>query len=133
MNFIGIELNLSDLWPWTKKPPTVLVVEDDAATTELIRAAAEAAGYQVEAATTAEEALGILHRNGRRFVVAMIDVRLPGMSGWVLRRRMLSFWPNLNVLIMSSAPESFSNMPQGETLKVLIKGGSYAEFFRSIE
>lgn len=132
MNIFNFELNFRELFSWSKKKECVLVVDDDPLTVDLIRAAAEAEGYEVVAASTAEEARGILHANGRKFVVAMVDVRLPGMSGWQLRRQLMSFWPKLKTLVMSSSPESFVNMPQGETLTVLIKGASYSEFFRGL-
>jgi len=132
VNLLNIEFNLRDLLSWKKKEPVVLAVDDDANTLELIRRAAENSGYQVEAASTAEEALGILHRNGRRFVVALIDVRLPGMSGWQLRRQILASWPKLRVSVMSGSPQSFENMPSGELLSVLIKPTNFGDFFRSL-
>lgn len=100
--------------------------------TRLIRRAAEAAGFVFEIATTAEEAVGILHANGRRFVLAMIDVNLPSMDGWELRQRLTDLWPRLPIVVMSGAVESFSEMPTGKRLSVLIKPSQYGDFFRTI-
>lgn len=126
-----------DLGQWSfplfrRKPRCVLVVEDDVSTALLIRRAAEAEGFVFEIATTAEEAIGILHANGRRFVLAMIDVNLPSMDGWELRQRLTDLWPKLSIVVMSGAPESFENMPIGQRLSVLIKPGCYGDFFRML-
>lgn len=117
-------------FPWfRKKPRAVLVVDDDNVTLQLVRRAAEAKGFEIETAETAEEAIGILRRNGRQFVLAMVDVKLPLMSGWELRAELVRLWPRLPVVIMSGAPESFMNMPHGERLTILIKPAHYGEFF----
>lgn len=126
-----------DLGKWTlpffgRKPKVVLVVEDDPETIGLIRRAATSMEYQVESADTAEEALGILHANGRRFVLAMIDVGLPGMGGWELAQQIHDVWPKLRVTVMSGAPESFHSMPKGRSLSVMIKPANYGEFFQSL-
>lgn len=120
--------------PWFKrKPLVVLVVDDDLTTGQLIRRSAEVARFQLEVAFTAEEALGILHANGRKFIVAMIDVNLPSMDGWELRKRIMESWPRLEIVVMSGAAESFSNMPIGERISVLIKPSNYGDFFRGIK
>ena len=120
-------------WSWFHpKAKVVLVVEDDADTVEMIRRSAEMLGFQVAAASTAEEAIGILHSNGRRFVLTMIDVKLPSIDGWELRRLLHATWPDLPIVVMSGSVESFQDMPRGEKLSVLIKPASYGEFFRSV-
>lgn len=115
-----------------RKPKTLLLVEDNPLTIRLIQRAGEDAGLIVESTLTAEEAIGVLHANGKRFVCVLIDVGLPLMNGWELRQRILDSWPNLEVVIMSSAPEAFFNMPIGVRLSVLIKPSSYGEFFRTL-
>jgi two-component system cell cycle sensor histidine kinase/response regulator CckA len=55
---------------------TVLVVEDDPGIAELERGRLEEAGYRVEVAATAEEALGVVARGGVDLV--LLDYRLPG-------------------------------------------------------
>lgn len=126
-----------DFGQWTiplfrRKPKAVLVVEDDATTARLIEVSAEAAGFTVEITSSAEEALGILRRNGKRFVLVMVDVHLPGVGGWTLRKHILSNWPSLPVVVMSAAEESFRRMPTGERLSVMIKPTMYGDFFRDL-
>lgn len=120
--------------PWfRRRPAVVLAVDDDLETLDLIRHAADTAGLQVETATTAEEALGILHSNGRRFVLAMLDVRLPVMDGWTLRQRIIDYWPTLPVVVMSGSPDSFYDIPHGERISVLIKPANFSSVFRNLK
>lgn len=127
-----------DFGQWTipffrRRQKTILIVEDDNFTVGLIRFAAEAHGYEVETAGTAEEAIGALHRNGKHFVLALLDVHLPGMSGWDLRRKLRDLYPALRVVVMSADAHSFQRMPEGETLQVLIKTSNYGDFFRALK
>lgn len=115
-----------------RKKKVVLVVDDDELTVRAIRYAAEANGFDVESAGTAEEALGILHHNGREFVIAMLDVNLPGMNGWKLHEAIHDLWPKLAVVVMSGAPESFYKMPVGVRLSVLIKPANLGKFFQDL-
>jgi CheY-like chemotaxis protein len=82
---------------------TILVVEDEADLLYLVRAGLEADGYQVLAAASAEEALGVL---GRAKPDAMVlDLRLPGMDGLELLRlvrRQGGRLANLPVIVMSA-------------------------------
>lgn len=134
MTLFNLTLDFGQWWERIagKRPPVVLVVDDDALTVALIMQAAHVAGYSVEIAKTAEEAIGILHANGRRFVVALVDVRLPGMDGWTLRRELRAHWPHLPIVIMSGAPESFHEMPIGDRLSVMIKPSNYGQFFQTL-
>lgn len=126
-----------DLGQWSipffkRKSKTILVVDDDWMTVHMIQRAAESAGFELQSAGTAEEAMGILRQNGRRFVLCMIDVCLPSMDGWELRRKLIGSWPRLNVVVMSGSVQSFAEMPEGERLSVLIKPSEYGVFFQSL-
>ena len=66
--------------------PRVLAVEDEAAIGELLSISLTAAGFAVEVATTAEDALKSI--NAVLPEVVLIDWMLPGMSGLQLARRL---------------------------------------------
>lgn len=128
----NIPVNFEGWSFFKKKPKCCLIVEDDAVTSLMISRSAEREGLQAEIATTAEEALGILHRNGRNFVIAAIDVNLPSMDGWELRNKLRDAWPGLRVVVMSGAAESFYEMPRGERLNVFIKTADFGNLFRGL-
>jgi len=65
----------------------VLVVDDYDDTRDALAAMMGSAGFQVESAWGAEDALRHL-RAGFRPCVALLDLRMPGMDGWALWDRM---------------------------------------------
>lgn len=67
-------------------PPTVLVVDDSQTTQEMLRGILGAAGYAVEIASDAAEALGVLSE--RRPHAMIVDIAMPGMDGFELTRRL---------------------------------------------
>lgn len=115
-----------------RKPKTILICDDDETTAHLIRATAESYGLTVKAAATAEEALGILDANGKRFVMVLVDVNLPGMSGWTFRGILHDRWPALKVVVMSASEASFHDLPKGELLRVLVKSSQYGPLFQGL-
>ncbi len=58
----------------------VLVVDDSLTTRMLEQSILESAGYEVELATSAEEALG--KANGKHYGLFIVDVEMPGMDGF---------------------------------------------------
>jgi two-component system, sensor histidine kinase and response regulator len=62
----------------------VLIVEDDTHSRRIFSDALEHFGFSVCAAGSAEEALRILE--DVRAAIAIVDIRLPGASGWDLIR-----------------------------------------------
>ena len=64
----------------------MLVVDDSPTTQEMLRGILGAAGYAVEIASDAAEALGVL--NERRPDAMIVDVAMPGMDGFELTRRL---------------------------------------------
>lgn len=77
----------------------VLIVEDERPVRELLRTILERGGFDVRAATTAEEALQVEAPEG--FDLLITDVMLPKMTGPELARALTSRWPSLRVLFMS--------------------------------
>ena len=64
----------------------VLVVEDNAVNLELVAALLEGEGYQVLSASTAEAGLALAIRE--RPDLILMDVQLPGMTGYEVTRRL---------------------------------------------
>ena len=65
----------------------VLVVDDDDALRECLRIVLENAGYRVVCAGDGVSALALMHRE--TIGVVVLDLRLPQMDGYELRRRQL--------------------------------------------
>lgn len=63
----------------------ILTVDDDPDILLVVRLLLEAEGYKVTALETPEEVLPELGR--RRYDLAILDVMMPGMTGWQLLKR----------------------------------------------
>lgn len=118
--------------PFWQPSAVVLIVEDHATTAELMMRGAAETRTKVIIARDASEALGILTRNGQRFKLIVIDVHLPGRSGWSLREELMARWPTLLVCMMSAAPEALIKLPIGDPTLVLYKDSNYYRFFRVV-
>jgi CheY-like chemotaxis protein len=68
-------------------PHQVLVVEDDAALREIYAGALRGYGHEVRVAADGAAALDTLG-NGWTPCVVFLDLRMPGMDGWELSRRL---------------------------------------------
>jgi two-component system chemotaxis sensor kinase CheA len=64
---------------WAARPP-ILVIDDSLTTRMLEQSILESAGYQVELATSAEEALE--KARARRYSLFLVDIEMPGMNGF---------------------------------------------------
>ena len=65
----------------------ILVVEDNRDTSVLLRELLEGEGYQVESEATGEAALAALERAPDVDLI-VLDLMLPGLSGWEVARRL---------------------------------------------
>src|SRR3954452_16335482 len=79
---------------------TVLIVDDERTLARAVKAFLAEAGYEAEVAGDAEQAIELLPR--LRPDVIFTDVRLPGMSGIDLLRRVKEFDPAIPVIIMTA-------------------------------
>ncbi|NWG86537.1 MAG: sigma-54-dependent Fis family transcriptional regulator [Hydrogenophilaceae bacterium] len=80
--------------------PRLLVVEDDAALLEALTDTLNLAGYQVDTASNAEAALGLLRRETPGLVLS--DVQMPGMDGHGLLKSIKAASPGLPVILMTA-------------------------------
>jgi CheY-like chemotaxis protein len=83
---------------------SVLVVDDSADQLELMRRHFEKAGCEVSAVATAEEA--ILYCTTHSPELMVIDLVLPGMSGWDLAKHVRTSNPECQIAISSVLRES---------------------------
>jgi two-component system NtrC family response regulator len=77
----------------------VLVVDDDKAVRAALRVNLEKAGLDVRLASTAEEALRVLHDHPVDIVLT--DVKMPGASGLELLQEVKSRWLDIQVVVMT--------------------------------
>lgn len=79
---------------------TVLIVDDERTLARAIKAFLTEAGYEAEVAGDAEQALAMLET--LRPDVVFSDMRLPGLNGIELLRRIREFDPAISVVIMTA-------------------------------
>ncbi|HEU4325955.1 MAG TPA: response regulator [Roseiflexaceae bacterium] len=64
---------------------TILVVDDDATMRSLFKLMLESAGYQVLSAGSAPDALALLRSLDKPPALILLDLMMPGMTGWDFR------------------------------------------------
>ncbi len=77
---IAARASVDPIQPAAIAPLPILVVDDSLTTRMLERSILEAAGYQVDLASSAEEALDKVA--ARRYGIVLVDVEMPGMDGF---------------------------------------------------
>ena len=82
----------------------IFLVDDDDGSREAMARALERVGYQVRPFTAAEDALAALDR-GDAVDVVVSDVRMPGMDGYELLRRVRAGRPDLPFLLVTAYAE----------------------------
>jgi DNA-binding NtrC family response regulator len=81
-------------------PAHILIVEDDPSHLEILRRHLERSGYRVEAAESAEQALSRFSRFDPQLVLS--DLRMPGMTGSELLRKLKADAPDVAVVLMTA-------------------------------
>jgi DNA-binding NtrC family response regulator len=83
-----------------KTEGTVLVADDANIMRATCRRALERFGYQVRAAESGEEAIKLLQEKPAE--VAVLDIRMPGISGMELLKEIKTRWPATEVVMMTA-------------------------------
>ncbi len=81
----------------------IMIVEDDPSHREILQRHLGQAGYEVEAFEDAEHALSAFHRFAPGLVLS--DLRMPGMSGFDLLRKIRADAPDIAVVLMTAYDE----------------------------
>ncbi|MDT8391466.1 MAG: ATP-binding protein [Lentisphaeria bacterium] len=103
------ELNQSDK-PMTAPPlrlqveggnETILIADDDEAVRDIAVKTLQAAGYQVLVAWDGDEAIRVLEERGNDINLVLLDVVMPGQSGYSVYDSLKKLQPDLPVLFSS--------------------------------
>jgi len=94
----------------------ILVADDEESIRWVLSKALSKQGFTVDLATDGKEALGLLRKN--RYDLAVIDIKMPGLSGLELLSRIQAEHPLVLVIIMT-AESSMKNAVEA------MKGGAY--------
>ena len=99
-----------------RKPQRILVVDDESVVRESLTNWFREDGHQVAAAANAQEALTRLREGA--FDLALVDIKMPGMDGLELQKRILDASPETTVIIMTA----FASV---DTAVQALKDGAY--------
>lgn len=80
-------------------PGRILLVDDEANIRDGLKAILQREGHDVQAVAEGAAALALLHRFAAE--VAVLDIRMPGMSGTELLSAIKSEWPHLAVIMLT--------------------------------
>ncbi len=102
----------------------LLVVDDESDIVEVLRRGLEANGFKVDASSSPRQALFSFKPDV--YDLAILDVRMPGLSGFDLYREIKRIDPSLTACFLSAFeihPEEFQKMfsPSMEEVKTIIK------------
>jgi two-component system, cell cycle sensor histidine kinase and response regulator CckA len=98
---------------------TILLVEDHSALLKLVKQILEDAGFTVISATSAKQAIRLEAEFPGTIDLLLSDVRMRGMSGPILAKKLKERRPQMRVVLMSGYP--------GGALLVLNYGWHYIE------
>jgi len=83
-----------------RRPPRILVVDDDPGLLRLLTIRLRSQKYEVEPASSADDALAIASRSRPDLVIT--DLRMGQMDGIALLRELQRRWPSLNVIMLTA-------------------------------
>lgn len=100
-------------------PPRVLVVDDEAGVRSLVSAVLKQAGYTVQTASHASEAMAAFEREA--FDLLLSDVRMPGMNGHALAQWVAARRPETRTALMTGYDAECPGCPYAPRCKTIQK------------
>ncbi len=82
----------------------LLLVDDEPGLLDLLKKYLERLGYEVDACTTAEDALSRFNADPSRYALVLTDLTLPGINGEEMLNRMRERNPRLPAIVSSGYP-----------------------------
>jgi two-component system, NtrC family, response regulator HydG len=80
----------------------ILVVDDEAAVRESLQEWFRMDGHRVDTAGDATEALARLHEHDAAYDIVLLDIKMPGMDGMELQRRIHELAPGMIVIMITA-------------------------------
>src|SRR5712671_5583170 len=93
--------DMASQFPSKGKAPIALIVEDDPDVRVLAAALLEETDLRVVECENAEQAMAVLAREGEDVALVFSDIRLPGLDGVDLARRIKAVWPHVSIVVTS--------------------------------
>jgi len=84
----------------------ILIADDEPMMRNLVLKILESEGYQISLASSGDEALEMLKAD--KFDLLLTDVKMPGMNGFDLLRKVKENWPDMAVIIMTGYGDAFT-------------------------
>jgi DNA-binding NtrC family response regulator len=102
---------------------TILVVDDEVSLRQVLVRQLRSDGYQVLEAGYGMEALDVARNSLEPIHLVLSDIRMPGMLGTTLARRLVAEYPDVRVVLMSAHPvDELTSLTDGHgTITVLAK------------
>jgi CheY-like chemotaxis protein len=91
--------------PTSDTPPAVLIAEEDDAVRRTLAALLGGAGFAVTQVADGTAALALLAKPGRTFAAAVLDCRMPGLTGPEVLARVRPGLPTLPVVVVSGSAD----------------------------
>lgn len=112
---------------------SILIVEDEENIRKFVKANLTARGYKIVEAGDAEDGLKHLRENQPQVLV--LDIRLPGMSGWDLLELMAadSALSRVPVIVMTASVTSFGSNKYPNVVQWLVKPVSVLELVQAVK
>jgi len=104
--YAGLAAKLRDVLDARAGPPRILLVEDDVPTLGLATEYLEAAGYKVESAVSAMDAVNRIRLVQGAISVAIVNVGLPDGQGEVLISELRTIYPDLAIVAAGGSDET---------------------------
>jgi PAS domain S-box-containing protein len=95
---------------------TILVADDDVSIRASIRLMLESAGYRVLEAADGNQAQAVLDNSGEKIVLAIIDLDMPGKSGYQVCRLARVSRPGMAIILLGDQAEEAPQEPSGSQI-----------------
>jgi CheY-like chemotaxis protein len=80
----------------------LVVVDDDVDMVQVLKLGLLRNGFSVDASTNPEEALQSFKSNADSYCLVLSDIRMPGLSGIQLTKRIKAINPNVKLVLMTA-------------------------------
>lgn len=106
-----------------KPTPKLLIVDDEPEILQLLQTGLEQNGFLVDGFTNPEEALQSFKSNAEDFRLMLSDIRMPGLSGIQLAKKVKELNPDIKVVLMTAF-----EIYDGDSTKVLFPSTHVDDF-----